>query len=45
MKSLMAMWYMDAAVRSTTAPVHDPSAACLTTLDAITRLPTGAEMS
>src|SRR6266511_1920931 len=43
MKSFSANVYVDPAVRSIAAPVHDPSAACRAA--PVTRLPAGAEMS
>jgi hypothetical protein len=43
MKSFSRMVYVVAAVRSTAAPVHVPSAACRTA--PVTRLPAAAVMS
>src|SRR3972149_2698753 len=43
MKSFSAILYVEPAVRSTGAPVHEPSAACRTT--PVTRLPATAAMS
>src|SRR6266540_42130 len=43
MKSFSASVYVDPTVRSTAAPVHDPSTAWRTA--PVTRLPAGAEMS
>jgi hypothetical protein len=43
MKSFSAMVYVDASLRSTDAPVHDPSAAWRTA--PVTRLPTAAVIS